>query len=427
MMRKTILILTLTLASAAGAATYNVRDSGAVGDGVTDDTAAFQQALTRARNENGGTVFVPEGNYRIEGNLTIGQNVALEGVWLTPTAWSENRGSTLLAVAGAGEATGTPFITMNGSNPVLKGVTIYYPDQTKEGRTQPVPYPWTVKHNTGDNMTIIDCLFVNPYQAVDLTLAGRHYIRNLYGSPLYRGIYGDQIYDVGRIANVHFWPFAGGWKEDDPYWDWVNSYAIAFEFGRTDWQYVLNTFCFGYGVGYRFFRSEKGVCNGNFLGIGADWCRRAVKIDDCWDIGVLITNGEFVAAEGTDATEVFVSSQASGTVSFQNCSFWGPAYRVATILGPSTVMFQGCNFLSWDKLGNGQPAIRAENGRLTVSSCNFKKDGKEIYIGEGVSSAVVIGNQVTGDFDIENLIGQRAQIGLNVGMGGVNKSMLQVE
>jgi hypothetical protein len=426
-MRQIILAILLTMGTAAGAANYDVRDMGAVGDGTTDDTAAFQQALNRAAGDGGGTVHVPEGNYRIDGNLTIGPNVALEGVWLAPTAWTENKGSTLLALAGAGDENGTPFITMTGSNPVLKGITIYYPEQTKEGREQPVPYPWTVKHGAGDNMTIIDCLFVNPYQAVDLTLAGRHFIRNLYGSPLYRGIYVDQIYDVGRIENVHFWPFAGGWAADDPYWDWVNKYAIAFEFGRTDWQYCFNTFCFGYGVGYRFFRSDNGVCNGNFLGIGADWCGRAVKIDDCWDIGVLITNGEFVAAEGVDATSVYVGRDARGAVTFQNCSFWGPAYRIATILGSSTVMFQGCNFLQWDKLGNGQPAIHASDGRLTVSGCNFKQNGKEIYIGDQVDSAIIMGNHVTGTFDIENLIGQRAQIGLNAGIGGVNKSLLQVE
>ena len=46
----------------------------------------------------------------------------------------------------------------------------------------------------------------------------------------------------------------------------------AFVFGRTDWQYVFNTFCYGYRVGYRFIETKEGMCNGNFLGIGADDC-----------------------------------------------------------------------------------------------------------------------------------------------------------
>ena len=47
-------------------ATANVRDFGARGDGVTDDTPAFQCALDQA-----GVISVPEGRYRIEGQLTV--------------------------------------------------------------------------------------------------------------------------------------------------------------------------------------------------------------------------------------------------------------------------------------------------------------------------------------------------------------------
>ena len=54
-------------------------------------------------------------------------------------------------------------------------------------------------------------------------------------------------------------------------------------FARTDWEYVFNTFSYGYALGYHFIQTKSGACNGNFLGIGADmavrggegvgWCR----------------------------------------------------------------------------------------------------------------------------------------------------------
>lgn len=44
----------------------SVKDFGAIGDGVTDDTDAFQNAI-----DNGGMVFVPVGNYKIDGELTV--------------------------------------------------------------------------------------------------------------------------------------------------------------------------------------------------------------------------------------------------------------------------------------------------------------------------------------------------------------------
>ncbi|MCX7765540.1 MAG: glycoside hydrolase family 55 protein, partial [Candidatus Sumerlaeia bacterium] len=51
----------------------NVKDFGAIGDGKTDDTKAFQTALDTAsgKDEIGGTVFVPQGTYLIAGHLNI--------------------------------------------------------------------------------------------------------------------------------------------------------------------------------------------------------------------------------------------------------------------------------------------------------------------------------------------------------------------
>jgi hypothetical protein len=43
----------------------SVKDFGAVGDGVADDTAAIQAAIDAVAAAGGGTVFVPRGNYRL--------------------------------------------------------------------------------------------------------------------------------------------------------------------------------------------------------------------------------------------------------------------------------------------------------------------------------------------------------------------------
>lgn len=58
----------------------NVRAFGAVGDGETDDTAALQRALTAAVEMGGNTVLIPAGTFVITKQLTIGDNVTLEGV-----------------------------------------------------------------------------------------------------------------------------------------------------------------------------------------------------------------------------------------------------------------------------------------------------------------------------------------------------------
>lgn len=58
-------------ASSSGASIYaNVKDYGAVGDGVADDTAAIQATINYA-NPLGLTVFLPAGKYKISSGLTI--------------------------------------------------------------------------------------------------------------------------------------------------------------------------------------------------------------------------------------------------------------------------------------------------------------------------------------------------------------------
>lgn len=55
----------------------NVRDFGAVGDGTTDDTAAFQAALAATQN---GALLVPAGRYILRGKLEIQRsNVVIRG------------------------------------------------------------------------------------------------------------------------------------------------------------------------------------------------------------------------------------------------------------------------------------------------------------------------------------------------------------
>src|SRR5688572_18585787 len=50
---------------------YSVADFGVTGDGITDVTQQFQNVLNQLGALGGGTLFVPEGQYVIRGNLLL--------------------------------------------------------------------------------------------------------------------------------------------------------------------------------------------------------------------------------------------------------------------------------------------------------------------------------------------------------------------
>ncbi len=395
----------------------NVRDFGAKGDGQTDDTAAFQKALDAAAAARGGTVFAPAGNYLFAGRLNVPNAVTLRGVWESVPAHNGIRdaglprptddGTTFLVTADAGTEDAPAFITLN-VNSTLKGVVIYHPNQNPDA--EPVPYPYAIAMR-GKNPAVLAVELLNPYNGIDATQNERHLIRDVHGQPLRRGIYVDQIYDIGRIENVHFNPW---WSVKPKLIQWQMQHGEAFVFGRTDWQYVFNTFCFGYHVGYRFLKTAAGVCNGNFLGIGADNCHTALVVDECAPYGLLITNGEFVSFEGPDPTMIEVKETHTGTVRFVNCAFWGPCRQIAKVAGRGTVGFGDCTFVQWDAKKEGRHAIRATGGTVLVRGCEFRADRPQVELGEGVRRAVITDNVFTGAARVANRSPGRVQIANNV-------------
>lgn len=57
---------------------FDLRDFGAVGNGVADDTSAVQNAISAASTAGGGVVFLPPGTY-LTGQINLAANVELRG------------------------------------------------------------------------------------------------------------------------------------------------------------------------------------------------------------------------------------------------------------------------------------------------------------------------------------------------------------
>ena len=405
----------IALMATAASGAVNAKDYGAKGDGVADDSAAIQKALDYAGSHGGGVLQLEAARYRIDKPLNVPEGVTLAGVWEAPHHAQLSNGTVLRIYAGKGDENAPAAVTLNASSAV-KGITFFYPDQRIPGT---IAYPYTIQ-GKGMHGSVIDCTFVNSYKAIDFGTYSNelHYIRNCFGCPLKIGVHIDKCTDIGRIENVHFNPHYWGRAGSEGVPDWgelikyIGENLVAFEFARTDWEYVLNTFVFGAKVGYRFYSGPDGSVNGNFLGIGADWCGRAVLVEQCQPPGLLITNGEFV---GSDKTDIFMEVAAShtGVVQLGNCSFWGPASQIAKIDGTGTVSFSQCTFLNQGKTKDAF-TIDALSGDINISNSRFWMDRPDIRLGKNVTTAVISGNRFNKAKRITNESSGDVQEGLNV-------------
>ena len=390
---------------------FDVRASGAKGDGAADDTAAFAKALEEAAKAGGGTVDVPAGRYLIKGTLVVPGHVTLSGVGEAPS-WRTNGGSVLLAVAGAGDENGTPFITLRDSA-TLKGLAVLYPEQV--AKNPPTPYPWCVR-GAGDDCSVVDVLLANPYQAVDFGTnpCGRHFIRGLYGQPLRRGLFIDQCFDVGRVEDVHFWPF---WNNDvnGPVKGFTQTQGEAFIIGRTDWEYMSGCFTIWYSVGYRFIANPKhGPGNAVLTNCGADVGPVSVRVEATQGhAGVSFVNGQFMSG-----IEILPSNE--GPVKFTACGFWGvpeksekfiPGHkRLVTVAGAGTALFTACHFVWWDALNDGTPAIVVDGGHAALTACDFLDGKRQAAVTEKGGTLAVTACRLRGGTKLENRAGEKGKI-----------------
>ncbi|MBI1390535.1 MAG: hypothetical protein GC154_19040 [bacterium] len=405
------LMLILTTPAGYTGDSLNAKELGVSGDGKTDDGPVLQKILQQAADQGGGEVYLPAGQYRIEDSIQIPSGVTLRGVWEAPHHADQVWGSVLLAVGHEGEEDGPALIQLS-ANSSVQGLTIFYPNQTMEDIKV---YPWAIE-GEGMHGSVIDVTLTNAYQGVSF---GRkrnelHLIRNVYGCCLRRGVFIDQCTDIGRIENVHFNPHywarakmneIEGAKPPRGMRDlisYLNANCEAFIFGRTDWEYVLNTFAYGFDKCYKFIETEHGACNGNFLGIGADGGNHAVWMEATQPPGLLITNGEFVTMAGKESIQIVATESYKGVAQFNNCSFWGPTDMCASIKGTGFVSFQQCNFVQWGLQGKKSPALNFESGNAAVHSSFFQDAKPHILLGPKVSSAVISGNQFKGDIQIDN-------------------------
>ncbi len=384
----------------ASAKPIDVLDHGAVADGKTDNTAAFQKALDQA-GKSGDDVRAPAGVYRFSGHIHVPEGVTVVGSWHGPPG--RDKGTVLQVIEGRGKEDGLPFITLEGAAGI-QGLVIEYPEQAPDV-PNPVPYPWTIR-GLAEDCRILNVLLYRSYQAVDLGTypCSRPFIDGLYGSFLRRGIYIDGSVDVGRISNVHFTGFGFSYK--GPMDEYKLKNGEAFIIGKADWMWFDNCFALGVKTGFRFLRGK----GGNAKRVGPP---NYVQVTRC---GIDESDTPLIVEEaaGISFSQCVFKGKASQIratntypVKFSQCNF-SPVPGTDSLVearGRGRVSFMDCTFEFWDTTGIKAPALMADCTSISVQGCEFGTENapsfkladgikRQIELTPSVVSGVISGNRL---------------------------------
>lgn len=407
-------------------------------DGKLDATA-FLQSMLDGAGKSGGQLQLPPGRFLIAGCLAIPEGVTLRGSWDGSQHYNSTRlNSVLMLTAGRDDEGSAPAISLTHSSGLV-GFTIVHPDQ----RFPDIhPYPWAVSGD-GYAIHIENIVFVNAYNGLRLGLkdSSLHLVRNVWGTVLRRGLQIDNCWDIGRVENVHFNPnyFSrndlglsppeGLPNTDQMIANYCRKNLEAFIIGKTDWGSFKDCFVYGARIGYRFIETKAMGFNGKLEGVGADGCETCLQVENTNPVGILITNGLFVAHpnflaqrdfafewenDPTHPNQIVTRPGSTTPLILTNCSFWGRSDSIARLEGNGLVSFNQCLFREWNGRGDGSPAIDAQNGKLSVIQCQFQSSQPlHIRVGRDVQSAHIVANNANGPLHIENQADGRANIQFN--------------
>ena len=317
---------------------YNVLGYGAVGNGLKDNTDAFQSALDDAFLNGGGIVYVPPGRYRFDSVITVPSNVHLTSFfnYIPEVAYQDNiTGISLSNIKTAVFLiynTAEPFIRLRGVSPGVSGIIFYYPDQVSPTTSTPTIYPPTISlyelaEEISDNPTVMNCFFVNSYHAIKLERAhNRARIKDCYIGCYKDGITIDYTTDTDRLENIHIIPFydtAVGLNYPQAIDTWIKTNGNGITIRRADWVVLSNIIMYHRKIGFLLVdtaNTDWSPRNSNGLGVN-------IGLDQV-DIGFYIKSTQ---AYGWDFQNVnitcFSDSTNRAAISFQPDGISPPVAR----------------------------------------------------------------------------------------------------
>jgi hypothetical protein len=360
----------------------NVKNYGAAGDGVTDDTAAFQTAIAAAQAQTNDGIYVPMGQYVITSTLTLS---GLEMVGKFAGGWPAD--SMPMPTLLIEQLTGPGIIVSNGAS--IHGIAIDY----NEGPPNTTNAPAISLQGSG--VTLSSLRIQEPYDGINTpgtATPNRARFSDIFiVQPTHVGIQISKCSDFVQFQHIEVWCNTG------------YSTGPGFAFGS------INGGTFNGLLGYQCtpgiqISTDTSPGGGTFTGNFADCC-----FDAC-TTGISITGDHQVKIAAGDWDCEFWGATVNGTnaqVSIVGGKWHANSQQAIMVTQAANAVVDACMFYRSAPGTNNwasQPLVWFSNCQAaTVTGCQFLTNSTGLQLDSQVQRAVVTGNSFEGGGVINNM------------------------
>jgi hypothetical protein len=334
----------------------SVKDFGATGDGVTNDAAAIQAALTAAASL-GKDVLVPAGTYRCSATIAVPANVMLFGE-------GGRHGRTRFIHSSA--AIATPLFTL-AARSRLRGVYIVVENTN---RVTPTVTPPTISFS-GSYPVIEDIRVTDAYIAVGTGAPSSAVIINgLHGFVHHRLVHLAGTLDVSYVSDLHSQnPDGVAWNTG--WYSYTNKVLVEVD----DCDGIYGDKWFTYSGRGLFKRSGNNNLLVDVVNFGAEGFTHGIELSATsqGEHTVAFTNG-YLQTNNRAGASYLVSHESSGDMVLTNVHMGASANAVYVQVNPPAGVTDcnlrviGCDFQG----ASGSTALKKfAGGTLTVEASNF--------------------------------------------------------
>jgi hypothetical protein len=390
--------------------TVSVKDFGAVGDGVADDTAAIQTAVNFGILTN-SIVFFPSGNYKITNKINLNGAVRITGTnFIHYSATSPKNGSRILIVFTTATARSAFDVTAQGV--VIEWLQFYTDSNPTPGSgwSPSANQPWAIYVYRaaygvigGDGCQIRHVGLDGIAYGIKTDGAWAH-IDDVRGVCFNTFIEIDGAYDVTRLTNImsnSYW-----WNIDANVASYIQANCTFIRLGRVDNPQLSNIFVFGVNIGIEIFNSTAVTPAGSTSllevnNFGFDACNTGIKWTETSSNQktAMITNGYFNCL----SLGIHVTSIAYVNIDLVNIQFpYSGNEAIKIDNGFCAIRMASTNIVKYNALQLNKTAFN-----ISLGSMLYLSNTVTIAGGSGANTATALqGSTHTQEGTIQSPLGQ---------------------